>query len=451
MNEKIKNFFKPNVDKLKKRRNVKKLIRLLHSKDYDITIESIAALGEIGATEAIDDLIGIFMKSCRKTCLIILEALKKIGDLKVVVPLCGCLRYIRSDLAVLAADIAANILERDCTIEFEEELAKRLTKSPPDLIWTITRKLYNTGYQPKTTEFNVIYWIYNKQWDKFSDIDSATVDFVINIAKNLSFATWKEIFEVLRKNNRVAADTFIKQTVRLCEKDIEKIMSISDVNAVIPLLESLAAKVRKNSDYFYDEYFEPVMDAIKTIGSPAVQTLLNTFSSFSAKRHHDTLVRTYAVVALGRIGDPSAVERLIEVLEIQHDHITDNTIKGFGIKASTIALALGDIGDSRAVESLIYLLDSDSQYGHTRAAFQALVQIGEPAVTPLLQALDDNSWRDQHRYILKHIRETLMAIRENLRNEGKQICEELESISMPEKCASDMGLPLNQGGGGILF
>ena len=115
-----------------------------------------------------------------------------------------------------------------------------------------------------------------------------------------------------------------------------------------------------------------------------------------------------AVEALGKIGDKRSVEPLIKSLE-------DN---------NNIAEALGKIGDKRAVEPLIRALATgrgiDPKPGHVaydkeyqthdgrewkdesgggrismfpHSQKDALVKIGEPAVKPLIKALEDNDWR----------------------------------------------------------
>ncbi len=87
-------------------------------------------------------------------------------------------------------------------------------------------------------------------------------------------------------------------------------------------------------------------------------------------------VNREAAEALGKIGDPRAVEPLIAV------------IKDEGI--SEAARALGKIGDSRAVAPLIAVLKDKNL---RKDAVEALGKIGGPAVDPLIAALKDE---DRH-------------------------------------------------------
>jgi len=92
-------------------------------------------------------------------------------------------------------------------------------------------------------------------------------------------------------------------------------------------------------------------------------------------------VRRRAALALGQIGDESAVEPLIDVL----DAAEDNLVRW------AAAVALGDLADSTAIPSLISVLGNEGW--HAGAASEALVKIGKPAVLPLLNKLSDADYR----------------------------------------------------------
>jgi HEAT repeat protein len=92
----------------------------------------------------------------------------------------------------------------------------------------------------------------------------------------------------------------------------------------------------------------------------------------------DGPARKAAAEALGKIGDPRAVEPLIASLRD-----ADESVR------SAAASALGDIGDARAVEPLIVDLKDEVSDVH-RAAAEALGQIGDArAWEPLIGALTD--------------------------------------------------------------
>lgn len=97
-----------------------------------------------------------------------------------------------------------------------------------------------------------------------------------------------------------------------------------------------------------------------------------------ALRDENSLIRRLASSGLGRIGEP-AVEPLIKTLEDEDENVRYGAVD-----------ALGRIGDPRAVEPLIKTL-GDKEVG--RAAWSALSKMGRPAVKPLIKALKDEDPR----------------------------------------------------------
>ena len=98
----------------------------------------------------------------------------------------------------------------------------------------------------------------------------------------------------------------------------------------------------------------------------------------------DASVRYWAAKALGELGDRQAVEPLIAALKGSDKNVQ---------KAS--ALALGEIHDPRAVKPLLdfievqkaHVITTQSERLRIEAALQALVNIGSPAVDPLISYL----------------------------------------------------------------
>ena len=114
------------------------------------------------------------------------------------------------------------------------------------------------------------------------------------------------------------------------------------------------------------------------IGGPAVEPLI------AALKDKNDSVRSAAATALGKIKDPRAVEPLIDALKDKNDSIR-----------SAAATALGIIKDSRAVEPLIASLaikgEDYSGVSPLSAATIALIEIGGPAVEPLIDALKNKN------------------------------------------------------------
>jgi len=63
------------------------------------------------------------------------------------------------------------------------------------------------------------------------------------------------------------------------------------------------------------------------------------------------------------------------------------------------ARKLGDLKDSSAVEPLIVILKKDKDRSVRWSAEDALVNIGNPAVEPLIKMLNDDSWRVRRRAV----------------------------------------------------
>jgi HEAT repeat protein len=90
-------------------------------------------------------------------------------------------------------------------------------------------------------------------------------------------------------------------------------------------------------------------------------------------RNEDRSVRKEAVLALGKIGDTRAVESIIAILDDE-----------WNVRKAAIEV-LGKLGDLRAIGPLIGALGNLEPLGEV--AVEALVSFGEPAIEPLIEAL----------------------------------------------------------------
>ncbi len=88
-------------------------------------------------------------------------------------------------------------------------------------------------------------------------------------------------------------------------------------------------------------------------------------------------IRWRAAIAIGKRGDPAAVDALIAALGDGNYHVREEAVT-----------ALGMIGDERAVDPLIGMLQ-DPIRGIRLRVIRALAQIGTPAEAPLRRALND--------------------------------------------------------------
>jgi hypothetical protein len=138
-----------------------------------------------------------------------------------------------------------------------------------------------------------------------------------------------------------------------------------DNRAIKPLIATL-----KYKDFAVQHFVEA---ALVKIGSPAVKPLIAAL-----KNANSDVLRVKAITVLGKIGDKGAVGPLILALK-------DTEVDTVRVAA---AIALGKIGDNRALKPLILAL-KDPYSVLQDEAVAALVKIGEPAVEPLIAALED--------------------------------------------------------------
>ena len=175
--------------------------------------------------------------------------------------------------------------------------------------------------------------------------------------------------------------------------DIEKLIQKQKFKGLIKVLKkSTSSRERERAE-----------KALKNIGKPAVEPLIKEL------KDKDRNVRSCAVTVLGNIGDPRAVEPLIQALQDKDSDVQRNArealekigklaveplIQALKHENSKVirwsaAWALGYIGDPRAIEPLIQALEDEDV---RVAAAGALVEIGDTrAVNPLLKVVRDNS------------------------------------------------------------
>lgn len=141
---------------------------------------------------------------------------------------------------------------------------------------------------------------------------------------------------------------------------------ISTQRAAESLLEALHAR---------DFHWYTLSHALVRIGGEHVVNGL-----VAALQDNSWRVRQGAAELLGRIGDTSAVDSLLTVLQKDEKYFV----------RSAAATALGNLGDPKAVDTLLAVLGGDDEYVRSHAA-GALGEIGDARATDgLLAALNDS-------------------------------------------------------------
>ncbi len=178
-----------------------------------------------------------------------------------------------------------------------------------------------------------------------------------------------------------------RDTVRFAIYALGSIKAEAAVEPIIRFLDDPSPEIRQNAVF-----------ALGMIRAEAATEHL-----IRALKDEDPLVRGYAASAHGEIGDPRAREALTEALRREDSSVINmaNSLMALGSDQVVEILiqklrdpdpnnrlyavyALGRVSDPREIQPLIDILGSD-EVGWLAA--QALVNIGEPAVEPLLEAL----------------------------------------------------------------
>ncbi len=169
--------------------------------------------------------------------------------------------------------------------------------------------------------------------------------------------------------------------------------SLAEKRCIPPLIELLG-----EFDY---SVCGPALEAIKKIGKPAVRPLLAALEKGDGSL-------TYVMLALGVIGDRSAVPALIDIFKGHRLHFDASRALGKigddravpvlldGLKSGDRSVqacsigALGDIGDAKAVEPLVEAMKNDRLYSE---AAEALAKIGKSAAPALVKVLGGSEGR----------------------------------------------------------
>lgn len=224
---------------------------------------------------------------------------------------------------------------------------KPLLAALDDKEWSMCKAaaeaLDNLNWQPTSDRDGAAYWIAKCNWDKCVEIGTPAVKPLI---ATITKGPWP-----LRKSVAISLGI------------------IGDSHAVEPLIHAL--------QHQGDKMREAAAEALGQIGDKkAVEPLIHALEN-----DEDRAVCEEAARALGQIGDQRAVQSLMEsAIYSKYDAY---------YVARAAVYSLGQIGDARAVEPLISLLDTRDHASW--GAKGALVMIGEPAIGPLVETLKDKN------------------------------------------------------------
>jgi len=361
-------LFKPNVERLRAKRDVKGLIRALgYGRDKYVQERAAEALGEIGDARAVEPLIA----ALKDRDWFVEYALAKIGK-PAVEPLIVALKDEDKDVRL----IAIGALEKIGDARAVEPLAAALEDKDDHVRWKAMWVLGKMG------DARAVEPLIAALEDKDYHVRWTAAEFLGNIGDARAV---EPLIAALEDENNV---------VRL--RAISALEKTGDARAVVPLI---AALEDENKDVR-----QTAAEALAKIGKPAVEPLA------VALKDEDKDVRLRAISTLEKIGDTRAVEPLIAALEDDDKDVRRTAISVLGKMGDARAvepliatledkdvrleaiLALEKIGDARAVEPLAAVLkDGDKDVRLT--AIGALGKTGDArAVEPLIAALEDKEY-----------------------------------------------------------
>jgi len=364
------------LGKLGDARAIEPLIATLHHDNDRMHNSAAEALGKLVDTLAVEPLISALKDDDWRVRKAITELLGKIGDARTVEPLIAALK----DDNWRVRETATVVLGKIGDAHAVEPLVAALRDSELYVSKEAVNALDLLGWRPGTDEDGARYWSLKDEWDKCIEIGTQAVEPLI---------------------------------VRLkhgCLPAIEVLCKIGDARAVEPVISVL-------KDVNNWAWRTAAAETLGKMGDVrAVEPLV------AALKDDNWKVREAAAEALGAIGDARAIEPLIAVLkdfirEVRaeadallkskdmHAILNDSkrAVREAARRAACEAAveALGKIGDARAIEPLITALDNYLP----KAATEALVKIGKPAVEPLIAELHDNN-----RHVPKPVIEVLCKI-----------------------------------------
>jgi HEAT repeat protein len=352
-------------------RAVEPLIATLQDSDGKVRESSAKALGKIGDARVVAPFISVLKNENSKAIrMIAMEKLGQMRDARAVEPLIAMLKDRESGLC----DLAVKVLGEIGAPATEAILAELKNKnSDANVRKKMVEALDGIGWQPGLDETSAWYWVEKEDYSKCAAIGAQAVGPLIS--------------------------------------------SLESDNKIVPVFAARALKEIGTSAA------EPLIAALQKGGSQASrQLIIEVLGTLGDVRAIDPLVALFgdanlclpAIRALGDIGGDRCIESLVAMLQNGEAPIrleAAESLSKIGWQPGNDANAVrywiekrqwdkcADLGDI-AVEPLIAILRSGDWSG--RAAANALVTIGAPAVEPLLSLLSD-----EHTFVRQTAVETL--------------------------------------------
>lgn len=345
-------FFEPNVEKLKKKKNVKGLIKALqYQKDEygdisEIGIDAAKALGEIGDATAVELLIKILLENELESDLLrwCTEALGPIGDKRAVEPLIKILENKREEDLLLRSTVEA--LGRIGDKRVIEPLVKSLEyvqKEPSDK-HVVAEVLKSIGdkraIEPliKALKTGIVkeLWIY----EVLREFGDQAVDLLIKVLED-GLGNKDFLEKVARTLSRFDSERArCNNTRRRIMSEIETRLRREKVESIKSLLQCFHEGHTIDAINACDELLE--------FGSLAYQPLIDGLANSNANMREECAWVLGRLYQEGLLADSRSVPHLTELVRDTY----------YGVRRN-VAWALGKIGKSECVPPLLILVEDN--------------------------------------------------------------------------------------------
>lgn len=378
------------------------LLQALEDADWRVRAGAAKALGMIGDARAVEPLIQAIKDNNKDVQRLAIEALGALADDRAVAPL---LQTLKTDIDEWIRKTAAEALD-------------------------------NLDWKPSNTSEYAYYLVAKQAWGEATGLGELAIPpllhalpdegAIIALGALADERTVVPLIQVLQDNRKRIQERAITVLVKIGEPVVPLLLKaltdansdiragivvvlgeLGDERAVAPLCQALQdedpgvqwraaealGKLRVVSavEPLTSLLADPsgwvprvVIRALGAIGEPAIDPLIQLLKkdltsgirgyTRTDKRRRAVKLRIYAIQELGKIGNPRAVDPLIQMLQNKNQGIQD-----------AAAIALGKIGDPRAIEPLVQRLQTIGL-----CAAIALAEFGDVrAVIPLVKGFED--------------------------------------------------------------
>jgi len=295
-------LFKPNVERLREKKNVKGLIKALRHKDWHVREEAAWALGGIGDARAVEPLIQALMDDSDVLRRIAAWALGEIGDRRAVEPLIQALEDRDPDVQEKAAEALGKIGDARAV----EPLIQALKDKDSDVREKAAEALGKIG-DTRAVEHLFQALKDDKDWDvrgkaaeALGEIGEPAVEPLIQALKDEDSVVRRIAAEALGKTGDKRAVERLIQAL----KDKDEYWVVRERAAEV--LDEMGWEPRDDTEKVY--YLIVKQEWLPELGESAVEPLIQALKD----KYSEVGIR--AAEALGKIGDKRAVEAVIKYL-----------------------------------------------------------------------------------------------------------------------------------------